>query len=129
MNIYKEIKKALGIGKKITEKDLLKIRKTDWETLAIWWSELNSWKWVDELLPEESPQYKYDPDNPSRRSLLMRAIEHKVGEKYLLRILNVKRGDTEEEFEDFWLGTHENDKEAYKRFENRIKQSINQTQQ
>jgi hypothetical protein len=126
MSIINEIKSSLNIKDKITDDDLYKIRSADWDTLVKWWDMLNSWEWPTELLPEEAPLISGDDLNQNdRRIILMELIKKKVGEKYILRILNT-RGMTEEEFEDFWLAHHEHDSKAFKRDQKRVNKLCNQ---
>lgn len=118
MSILNGIKNFFSSGPGITKEDIIKIRKADWEDLAIWWDTLNSYGWPKELLPEEPKQEKYS--GTSRRSLLMQAIEYKTGMKWILRILNMKKGTTEEAFEDFWNGSFNGDQEALERWHKTI---------
>ena len=87
-----------------TKENIETINSTDWETLADWEQELNSWGWPKELYPIVEGK-EYQPNQ--RRGQLMQLIKDKVGEKYILYKWNVyQRTDpdkmSEEEFEMWW---------------------------
>lgn len=108
---------------KITQLDIDKIYSTGYKTLWEWYDLLNSWKWPQELLPEEEISRPYN--SGGRRAQLMNIIKKKVGEKYLLREHN-RSSMSEEEFEDFWQGNYCNDKEAYARYKERQKKAVDE---
>ncbi len=105
---------------KITDTDYKTIWEADWGVCAKWWDELNSWRWPEELYPEEAPQIQ----PKSRRTSLMSIIEEKVGIKFLLMKANTTREEnpmTFWQFEDFWRGTHMGDEVAYQRYQEYIR--------
>jgi hypothetical protein len=102
-----------GINFSITNTDLNTIASASWEQCENWYSMLNTWKWPDELLPAIDPEAeKTIRGKFTRRSKLMQVIEKKVGLKYLLRMHNIRLGNSESEFEDFWRGNFEGDEAA-----------------
>lgn len=98
----------------INDNDRAIIKIAYYKILAEWWGMLNDWKWPSELLPEESKEEHH----LGRRSALMAAIEEKIGKRYCLRYHN--KDMSEDEFEDFWQGTHGSDPEARRRYWTRL---------
>jgi hypothetical protein len=90
------------------------LENSDWRVLVEWWSTLNSWGWPEELLPEESPRDRQG----QRRTRIMNFIDNKLGHKTVLWHINVNidKGMTSEEFEDFWQFTRNHCKHAEKRY-------------
>lgn len=101
--------------------------KTDKE-LANIWHDLNNFKCsIDFIHYKEEierlkilPIREYEKDNII--SLLHSYIESKISHKFILRMGNQEMSD--EEFEDFWKGNHENDLEAKERDDKRTLKKI-----
>jgi hypothetical protein len=75
-------------------------------TLAIWWRQLNSWKWPDEFPNPEDPDIglRVDLSNigQTRRSQAMNWIMKRIGLKACLREWNREQMD-DQKFESWWL--------------------------
>jgi hypothetical protein len=101
----------------INEDDKKILQSQDDSTLIQWWLMLNHWEWPDELSNEEQPIYKNVKN--TRRYQIMDWIDKKVGHRAISRIHN--RDMTDEEFDDFWKGNYEGDKETHERYDKRLR--------
>jgi hypothetical protein len=88
----------------ITEKDVETINKQTPETLANWWSIINSWECPDELEPIENWANNDHWESNTRGSLLMDYIETLIGHRACLRDAN--KDKTDEEFARWWGMQH-----------------------
>lgn len=90
----------------ITPNDKKIINMQDDHTLAIWYSDLNTWKWPVELPNQESPFNKNgDYSVSKRRDQIIKYIQNRVGHKYVSQIWNTEyREDpmTMERFNTWW---------------------------
>jgi hypothetical protein len=98
----------------VTELDIEIMERQGMGTLAEWYCMLNRWQWPDELPNEEEPEDRRE----GRRTALMKWIKNRVGQRVCSRVWNKDMGD--EEFEDFWRGAYEGDKDAKDRHEKRL---------
>lgn len=85
-------------------------------TLALWYEELNGWRWPPELGEEEPPKHEREADGlfhleTTKRNAIMKWISARITLKFLLRIHNSELGRgrskmSDEEFETWWKQDH-----------------------
>ena len=104
----------------MTGKDLSVLEKQDDDTLAEWYCTLNRWGWPeglpDPMTEEERKNYDLKTISPEefnaqRCTQIMAWIENRVGKRLTSWHWNKERM-TEEEFDLWWRGNYEGDKEA-----------------
>jgi len=109
----------------MTGKDLLVLEMQDDNTLAEWCCLLNSWGWPEGLPDPMTKEERIDYDLQTvtieelmskRDSKIIQWIESKVGKKLISWTHNKERM-TEEEFDLFWRGNYEGDKEAKRKYD------------
>ena len=109
-----------------TKEDIEIMDKQDDVTLAQWYNKLNRWGWPEELPNEDMAHKNLGKWKPnSRRSNLMDWIYEKVGPR-LISWEHNKKSMTKEEFNDFFAGCYEGDKEAKSRYEKQLMKRIEQ---
>jgi hypothetical protein len=111
----------------MTGKDLLALEVQDDNTLAEWYCTLNMWDWPkglpDPMTEEERKDYDLqtitiEEFNAQRCHQIMEWIENKVG-KRLVSWTHNKESMTEDEFDLWWRGNYEGDKEAKRKSDER----------
>jgi len=103
----------------VMPEDLEVINNQDDVTLAQWACMLNKWEWPEELPNEDKSHETQDYKTGGRRSQLRTLMEDRVGHRLVSWEWN-KENMTIEEFNDFYAGTFEGDKEAKARYDKRL---------
>jgi hypothetical protein len=88
----------------INEEPLSALEAATPKTLALWYCELNSWRWPAELGNAEPVPTKKEDRSP-RREEIMRWIEYRVSARYLNRVWN--RNDMSDEQHEAWWKNNE----------------------
>jgi hypothetical protein len=99
---------------KITGDDLGILMHTPDCDLAMWWCQMNRFKWPLALPNPEPPHYVAG----GRAGQLMNWIEQTIGKRQISREWNHKMSTAE--FNDFWRATYCNDDKCRLRYEKRL---------
>ncbi len=107
----------------ITIEDEAVLSQQDLATLARWWCELNSWGWPSGLPSPMSGEERHaNYDELRRPREIMAWIDEAIGHRAVSREWN--RDMTEDQFNDFWRGVYEGHAPSRARYDDFIKQRV-----